>query len=341
MIKIKNIFYMLTYAFQTLQREEYKSVGSEEFENVLDLYSEILILGLRLQKNRGFKKDYILHEESISTLRGKMNITDSIKSMSIIDKEMVCSFDEFTMNYYLNQILKSTLELLLRSDIEIKRKRQINRLLEYFSDVDTIDLRNANWNIRYTRDNRTYYMLISICEFIVKDMIQTQEQGDKMLRDFTEKHLSTLYENFVKEYYKRHYPELNPRGSIIEWQTLEDEKDYLPNMNTDICLRKDNKYLIIDTKYYSKSFQTYYDNKYFRSMNLYQIFAYVKNKKVESPELDVSGMLLYAKTDEEITPNHSYNFSGNEISIKNLDLNQDFSLIKGQLNKIAEDFINN
>ena len=53
----------------------------------------------------------------------------------------------------------------------------------------------------------------------------------------------------------------------------------------------------------------------------------------------VSGMLLYAATDEAIQPDNSYQMSGNKISVKTLDLNRDFSEIAAQLNAIvAEHF---
>ena len=51
---------------------------------------------------------------------------------------------------------------------------------------------------------------------------------------------------------------------------------------------------------------------------------------------EVSGMLLYAKTDETGLPNNTYMMSGNKISVKILDLNCDFSEIANQLNKIVE-----
>ena len=46
-------------------------------------------------------------------------------------------------------------------------------------------------------------------------------------------------------------------------------------------------------------------------------------------------MLLYAATDEAIQPDNVYQMSGNQISVKTLDLNQDFSEIAAQLNAIA------
>lgn len=50
----------------------------------------------------------------------------------------------------------------------------------------------------------------------------------------------------------------------------------------------------------------------------------------------VSGMLLYAKTDAVIQPDGVYQMSGNQISVKTLDLNCDFEDIKTQLDNIVE-----
>jgi len=63
----------------------------------------------------------------------------------------------------------------------------------------------------------------------------------------------------------------------------------------------------------------------------------VKNKAAVGG--GVSGMLLYARTDEEIQPDHTYMMSGNRISVKTLDLNCDFREIARQLNAIADTFI--
>ena len=47
-------------------------------------------------------------------------------------------------------------------------------------------------------------------------------------------------------------------------------------------------------------------------------------------------MLLYAKTDEDIQPDNVYQMSGNQISVKTLDLNLPFSDISRQLNDIVK-----
>ena len=111
----------------------------------------------------------------------------------------------------------------------------------------------------------------------------------------------------------------------------------LPIMQSDIMFVYGDRTLIIDTKYYSHTTQKQYNVNTLHSNNLYQIFTYVKNKAAAGGE--VSGMLLYARTDEEIQPDHTYMMSGNRISVKTLDLNCDFREIARQLNAIADAFI--
>lgn len=67
------------------------------------------------------------------------------------------------------------------------------------------------------------------------------------------------------------------------------------------------------------------------------MFPYVKNQDKDNTG-KVAGILLYAKTDEAITPDCMFNMSGNHIGAKTLDLNVEFKSIAAQLDKIAEDF---
>ena len=108
-------------------------------------------------------------------------------------------------------------------------------------------------------------------------------------------------------------------------------------MQSDIHLQKDNTVLIIDAKYYSHTTQTRYDKHTLHSNNMYQIFTYVKNRDYDfgDEEHKVSGMLLYAKTEEEIQPDNMYQMHGNQIAVKTLDLNLPFKDIATQLDGIA------
>lgn len=74
------------------------------------------------------------------------------------------------------------------------------------------------------------------------------------------------------------------------------------------------------------------------SSNLYQIYAYLKNLDKANTG-NVAGILLYAKTQEQITPNNKYSMGGNTIWVKTLDLNLPFLQIVGQLEKNSTRFL--
>ena len=153
-----------------------------------------------------------------------------------------------------------------------------------------------------------------------------------------EQRMSKLYEKFILEYYRKEFSELDVSSSQIQWN-LDDGFDLmLPVMQSDIMISNNEKTLIIDAKYYSHSTQSQFDVHTIHSHNLYQIFTYVKNKDKNNTG-NISGMLLYAKTDEDIQPNKDYKMSGNQISVKNLDLNCDFTQIKKQLNEFVKNMM--
>lgn len=341
MIPVKNIYYMLSYAFQLLNEQGYKKLATEEFENAGDLCAAILIRGISQQLKRGLGREYISETDTISAIRGKIEITESIKNQSMIRNQMVCTYDEFSVNSYLNQIIKSTVMLLLKADISKARKKDLRKLMVYFGEVSVIDVRSINWSFNYNRNNQTYRLLITICHLVVKGLLQSKTDGlVKMMDFFDEQRMCRLYEKFILEYYKKHFPQIKTSASQIDWALDDGIGTMLPTMQSDIMLssKDGSKTLIIDAKYYAHTTQVQYDVRTVHSNNLYQIFTYVKNKAVKGGE--VAGMLLYAKTDEEIYPDNEYQMSGNKITVRTLDLNCDFNEIAYHLNKIAESFFN-
>ena len=234
------------------------------------------------------------------------------------------------------------MKLLVKADIERERKKKLKKLLMYFEDVELIDWKSINWKIRFDRNNQTYKMLINICYLVINGLIHSEVSGEQKLMDFLDdQRMSHLYEKFILNYYIKEHPEIKAHAPQIDWQ-IDDGLDFLlPKMQTDVTLEYENKILIIDAKFYSHNILQNYGKDMHRTGNLYQIFAYVKNKQIEmqGKDVKVSGMLLYAKTSERIQPDSDYVMSGNKISVKTLDLNQEFNLIKQNLNYIVENYL--
>jgi len=163
-------------------------------------------------------------------------------------------------------------------------------------------------------------------------------KGLLKMKDFSDEHMSRLYEKFILEYYRKHHPELHPRAAQIEWNINKDIScdDILPIMQTDVVLHFPSRTLIIDAKYYEQTLQQHHGKKTIHSANIYQIQSYILNADLNH-DGNVDGMLLYAKTQEQLVPDGSVTLNdGNVIHFKTLDLNQKFDKIEEQLEMIIQ-----
>ena len=182
-------------------------------------------------------------------------------------------------------------------------------------------------------------MLTNICYLLINGLLpQEEKEGIRLAKYVDSQKMHALYERFIRAYYKKHFPMLSPAATHIEWKS-DGYIDFLPEMRSDIMMSYNHRKLIIDAKYYGSMMQTgQFGKKAWHSGNLYQLFTYVHNAD-EDDNHAVNGMLLYAKTDEQITPDNNYSLDGYPIHVKSLDLNCDFSQIKEQLDGIVYDWL--
>ncbi len=340
-IFIQNIYYMLSYAFQILKQEDYRHVAGEKFEKIHDLFAAILEKGVSRQVKQGLYREYVPMQENLSVMRGKLNMGETVHLQVQRKQKLACEFDEFSEDNLYNQILKVTIHRLIRAeDVAPERKQALKKLIVFFGNVTLIQPDHIAWNrLIYQRNNRNYELLLNICYLVLNGMLQTTEDGSYELLSFSDEHMERLYERFILEYYKQHHPELNPKSAQVKWNLTEQPDrmmiQFLPTMQTDITLQKGEKTLIIDAKYYGKSMAQRYTKETLRSAHLYQIFAYVKNMDTANAG-SVSGLLLYAKTEDEVFPEGKpFMIGGNSIGARTLDLNKEFKIISKQLENIV------
>ena len=341
-IFIKNIYYMLSYAFSDLTPSEEDEIAAEEFDNIHNLFAAILAKGIGKQLKQGLYREYLDRKEDMTVMHGKIDMPGTVRNKTARRQALTCEYDILSENNLLNQILKTTVMLLLRhARVDGGYKDELKREMLFFSEVDVIEPTSVRWTaIRFQRSNQSYRTLIGICQLIIEGMLLTTERGEYKMSAFVdEQRMCRLYERFILEYYAKECPQVTAAASQIPWALDGGDRTMLPTMQSDITLTKGSDVLIIDAKYYTHTTQTRYDVHTLHSGNLYQIFTYVKNKDRDFGEQPhrISGMLLYAEADEAVQPDNVYQMSGNQISVKTLDLNRDFSEIAAQLNKIVEE----
>lgn len=162
-ILIKNIYYMLSYAFTTLNQGGYENVATEQFDNLHNLFAAILAKGIGRQLKQGLYREYENRKEDLNVVRGKIDMPGTIRNKIAKTDKLTCEYDELSENNLLNQILKTTVMLLLRhARVEEEYKTDLKKEMLFFSGVDTVDPLLIRWSaIRFQRNNNTYRMLIS------------------------------------------------------------------------------------------------------------------------------------------------------------------------------------
>lgn len=344
--RISNIYYMLSYAFDNGKLNELnkRKVDVEKFDNIYDLFSSILIILVNKLIKKGLIKDYILEIDELNYKKGKIIIHETLKKS--FKRTLVCEYDEFSSNNYLNRIIKSTLFFLISSNkLSSSYKKNIKKTYLELQNIELLDIKTINWkSIKYNKGNINYKYIINLCYLILNGLLINESKGKIEFVDFIdEQSMNVLFEKFIREYLKKNFPELNPRITQMSWSIDEGYMiDFIPKMITDITLSYKNKIMIIDTKYYSKIFNSKgfngYDSKTINRDNWNQINAYVANASYNNDK-KVSGMLLYAKTDEDISPDISTSVMGNKIFVKTIDLTkQKFIEIEKQIQQIANSF---
>lgn len=338
-VVVRNIYYMMAYAFRVLDIREYAKLKVEEFDNLADLLAAILHIGISLQLKRGLEKDYEETEEELQAIRGRIDMRATVRLKMAKRTNVACVYDEFSVNTYKNQILKTCALLLLKHpDVAPQRKRDLKRCAMALAEVAELNPARIEWaRLRYHRNNGSYQMLMNVCYMVVKGLLQSEDEGELKLATFKDsQQLHALYEQFVLAYFRIEHPEIDRvSAKIIKRGVGEDAPAFLPGLCTDITLENGAKTLIIDTKCYGSILGTHHDKEMLSPGNLNQIQSYVTHEAYDNPGKEVQGMLLYALTEHEREISESWDEIGHRFHVRTLDLGCDFKEIAAQLDDIA------
>lgn len=340
-IIIRNVFHMLSYAYKELNQTIYKKVAIEDFDNMDNLFAKIIQAGITRQIKRGLYREYVVKSEDAYTLRGKLLVGGTINNRIRQSNALHMEYEDLTENNTLNQILKSTMIILIKN-VALDNEMRINlkRNLLYFNHIESIDLRFIQWHsIVFNRQNETYRLLLNICRFIIERHLIKENDGEFAAITFDDDNVARIFERFVLEFCKIRFPELLPARPEIKWHIKEERSeglDFLPRMRTDVVLYGIETDLIIDTKFYNSIYQKNFGTVKHRSSHLYQMHSYIMNYKMATNK-KVTGMLLYAQTDNERVPRSSYELNGAQLLVNSVNLNSKIHELEQAIQTLIED----
>ena len=319
-IPIRNVYYLLCYAWDALQEGEQVDVDLEGSGPTVNLLGRVLEAGVTHLLKRGLGREYITQEATVAGIRGKLEFGVTLKKNLLAEGRTVCAFDELHHDVLPNQILKATLRRLLTvPELDPALYGRLLGLRRRLHDISEIDLTARSFRtVQLHRNARVYLFLMSLCRLVYDNLLVDEETGQARFRDFVrdERQMASLFEQFVFNFYRREQSTYNVRRPHLQWQAeaTEEDRKYLPVMRTDVVLRSAEETIVLDTKFYPRALVTSRTGSQpkVHSSHLYQMLAYLKNYE---PEVGVAaGILLYPTVEDDFS--YNYRILGHPVRVE-------------------------
>lgn len=344
-IPIRNVYYLLSYAWNKLEEAQKVEASLSDYDDALNLLARVFISGCGLLFKKGLDKEYQTVTEEYAGIKGKIDFTASLNRNLFLQGRSVCQYDVFEENTLLNQLIKAVnkrITSLKAVDPALKTKAQAY----YFRMRNVSDMKltpNRFSEVRIHRNNSFYDFLLRVGRLITESTTLNEGEGNYQFLDFTRdpKRMAALFEAFVRNFYSKEQSQFKVSREDIAWGAqplINSNASLLPKMQTDITLKSLDRKIIIDTKFYAETLASHFGATKFHSPNLYQLFAYLKNlEEVQADPLNLTceGILLYPTVQSEI--DESFLMGTHLVRMITLDLGKPWREIHQKLLNIIGD----
>lgn len=349
-IPVANVYYLLCYAWDKLEEDRILKVDPTGSTSLVDLFARVLISGSDHVMKKGLDRGYVAHVEEIAAVRGRIQFQTTLRRALLKSGRVCCQFDELSYDVLHNQILKTTIGRLIKTDTLAPTLRE--NLLEHWHrlpEIQVISLsKQAFGKVQLHRNNHIYDFLLRICELLFDNLLPTQKPGTWQFRSFLqdEKQMALLFESFIRNFYKREAHRVFGRKVVkvgredIKWKlsgSSEEAQAFLPKMQTDVCITTDENRIIVECKYTADLFETqrFEGTQKLRSTHLYQINSYLDNLPDTPLNTSCRAILLYPVATRSFEADFRRE-GGQSVSVRTINLYQDWQDIqRSLLNLIA------
>ena len=136
-IPIKNLFFLLCYAWDVLEIANSISVSDDDYDNTLNLLARLFSFGVGKLIRTGFHRSYVGRIENTKAPKGKILLRESIGDLATHNGHLVCEFDEYSANDTFNGIIVYTIEKLLHTrGLKKKNQQSLRKQLVFFAGIN-------------------------------------------------------------------------------------------------------------------------------------------------------------------------------------------------------------
>jgi 5-methylcytosine-specific restriction enzyme subunit McrC len=335
-IPVRNIYYLLLYAWGHFKSGDVRDVGKDESPDLPNLLGKVLNDGAHRLLRRGLDRGYIDVTEETRSPRGKLRIDVMTKQQTMLRGFAVCDLDELTPDVLHNQVLKASLVSLANcSDVKKALRHELQTSAKRMTGVSPIRLSSEQFKrVQLSRNTSQYGFLMRVCELVFHALLPDEQGGGSKFQSILEDEtrMPALFEDFLRNFYRSELPGYSAASENMRWKAeAEDEADlaYLPIMKTDITLRSGKRTIVADAKYYRNMLTAWQGKPTIQSDHLYQLSAYLAHVRENEPTQDVSGLLIYPANGRSLKL--KYNLVGVPVMVATVDLSAEWKSIHAEL----------
>jgi 5-methylcytosine-specific restriction enzyme subunit McrC len=246
---------------------------------ILEVFISAYIEQVELIFKSGIKSEYIIEDDNLPYVKGKLNIRKNVKYNYINKSHFHCEYSEFSSNIPPNRIIKSTIKKLLNHTNSQYNYKQLNKVLQRLELVDCSvsiyrDLDNCNVN---NRKFKTYETAIKWSEIFLKNRGFTNFQGDYINMAVLYP-MEKIFESYIGYLFIRYASGYKIKAQDKSYFLVDRHIDKGKfTLKPDYFLQRDvrDKY-IIDTKWKLLNENDVNRNYGIAQSDMYQLYAYGK-----------------------------------------------------------------
>lgn len=278
-VGLKNLFYLLGYgAVLTSWAEE--QFPYEREPDLLRAIAWIFEAEVSRAVGQGLVRGYQPRSETLTTIRGRIDMAGQIRVRQGRPFPLECSFEEYTEDIELNRIIKAAFRRLLqvpRLDRRIVQRMRFR--YRTFDEVASVPYGpRAVPKIRFTRLNQHWLAATELARLILEQGSLRDETGKILGISFTID-MNQLFERFIEKI-------VGDEARRAGWQFVsQDQRPFADGISVipDLLLRSaDRDFAVGDAKYKDL------DKQGPRTDDLYQLLAYCVSLGLPA------GLLFYA-----------------------------------------------
>ena len=333
--RVRQLFLEMLKAVRSINGKTFKLTNlNAKKNNLLEVFISMFLNGSDMIIKRGLKSSYVTVQSNEKFLKGKLLMTQQLRRNIVNQSYFFNEYDEFMTNSAENQLIKTTLEYLLKNSRDNNNLRIIREQLVYFEFVDLTNSPEQTFQKVSIGRNYTYYeQTLNWCRIFLSRKSFTSFKGSSLAFAVLFP-MEEIFEAYIAYMMKKSIPDANVSAQDKKYslfdRTNETKAGY--RLRPDLVVRfEDNRTTIADTKW------KVLDSTGPSQTDLYQMYAYYTRYRHKSENVD-KVVLIYPYSssyseNEFRSTQYSSEELGSKIQVRFVDL------LSGDIGKQLVNFI--